>query len=541
MPVSVLIKAKDGLTGRVGIMRKGVRGLERSLRGLGKVAALGGVAVGGAALVEGLRDSVEKSREFGESMGLLQTFLGGNVKRAGQLRGQIVGLSKATGKTLPDLTRGVADTVSAFGDDRNTMKRATIVAKAATAGFTETKDALALLSVVTKNYGDTSAKALGRVADLSFQVVKDGQTTFPDLANAMQTVAPNAKAAGVSMDELFAVFSTGTGVVGGADKVAVKFRAALAALTKPSAGMAKALRGLRKEGIKSGADLLRKRGFVGALRAVRGQTDGSIEAFNKLIPRVEAQGLALALTGAQGAKFARDLDHMTKAEGNLDRAVKAANGGFNTANHEMKVAAARAAALQVKIGDKLGPTIANAKLGAVEFAGALLREVSPAFAAVRSDSDGLGVSMRGTVKVVGDLVKGLLAATVVIKGVLEGGGHIAAAGASIVKSDLQAMREAVTGGGLEALQRGERRHEAITSRLGSSLGTIGSQTSATVERIGGTMLDDGERAPRMGGRQAAGEVKVRFENAPPGLRIEQVQGQGLDLVAEVGRRMVGAL
>ena len=60
-----------------------------------------------------------------------------------------------------------------------------------------------LLSAVTKGYGDTSAEAVQKAADLSFATVRLGQTTFPELAAAMGKVIPLASTLGVEQEQLF--------------------------------------------------------------------------------------------------------------------------------------------------------------------------------------------------------------------------------------------------------------------------------------------------------------------------------------------------
>ena len=87
--------------------------------------------------------------------------------------------------------------------------------------------------------------------------------------------------------------------------------------------------------------------------------------------------------------------------------------------------------------------------------------------------------------------------------------------------------------------------------IGYALGIVSAE-----ERVGAPVVSSPEEAarahaaalaaarPPQAGAALAGsaEVRVRFENAPPGLRVEQVASNspGLDVTADVGRRMVGA-
>ena len=440
MPVirNLLVKlgfqGNDALRGLDATDRK-ITGAKGKADDLGAALKKAGAALGVFAVARAGLQAVDKSLEFGKALGLLQTFLGGNVERATELRDAIVAMSQDTGKPLEDLTRGVAEVVSAFGDSEATIGRTKIAVDAARAGFATTLDAVALLSAVTKNYGDTSEEALLHVSDLSFQVVKDGQTTFPELAAAMGKIAPIAKASGVSVEELFAVFATGTGVLGTASELATQTKGAITQLLNPTAAGKKALKELAKEGIKSGSDLIAKRGFGGALRALVATTDGSTESINKLFSNVEAQGLVLSFTGAQAATFDGKLANMGRTTGNTAQAVKAATGGFNAQGHAMEVAEAKATALQVQIGDKLAPVLAKLKVQAAEVADSVATDLGLAFGDVGNDAEKAIPPFRDFANVLGFVLKGLGVTIGSVSDLLQLGISGIAAGAAALTTD----------------------------------------------------------------------------------------------------------
>ena len=80
-------------------------------------------------------------------------------------------------------------------------------------------DTVNALAAVTKAYGDTSAGAVAHVSDLSFETIRLGQTTMPELANGIQKASGSAAALKVSQEELYAGFATLTGVIGNTDTV----------------------------------------------------------------------------------------------------------------------------------------------------------------------------------------------------------------------------------------------------------------------------------------------------------------------------------
>ncbi|CEM62229.1 hypothetical protein TPHV1_30124 [Treponema phagedenis] len=122
-------------------------------------------------------------------MGRCKHFIPGELtERIAELEENVLNLSPAVGKTTKDLTEGLYEIISAFGDSADSAKNLELAAKGATAGGATTKESVKLLSAVTKAYGNTSFEAQKRVSDLAFTTLKLGQTSMSDLAVSMQQV-----------------------------------------------------------------------------------------------------------------------------------------------------------------------------------------------------------------------------------------------------------------------------------------------------------------------------------------------------------------
>jgi hypothetical protein len=140
------------------------------------------VAAGGAA--------IKFATDFNAGMANVATLIPGNSERINELKGNVQDLAIETGKSTSDLSDGLFQTVSAFGDSAASAEILGINARAAAAGLATTTDAINLTSAVTKGYGDTSATAVQHAADLAFMANKLGQTTFPELAASVGRVTP---------------------------------------------------------------------------------------------------------------------------------------------------------------------------------------------------------------------------------------------------------------------------------------------------------------------------------------------------------------
>jgi TP901 family phage tail tape measure protein len=215
------------------------------------------VAIGGA--------SIKMAVDFNKGMANVATLIPGNVQRINDLKGSVQTMAVDVGKSTEDLTGGLYNVISAFGDTSDTVKILEINAKAAAAGVATTTDAINLTSAVTKGYGDTTAEAVSKVSDLAFTAVRLGQTTFPELASSVGRVVPFSNELKVSQEELFAVMATGTGVTGTASEVSTQYRAILQSLMAPTGEMTKLFEEL---GFESGKAMMENLGLHGTIEAI---------------------------------------------------------------------------------------------------------------------------------------------------------------------------------------------------------------------------------------------------------------------------------
>ncbi len=245
--------------------------------------------------------SIRASMNFNEAMANIATLIPGSVKRVNELKGNVRELAVSMGKSTDDMASGLYQVISAFGDSAETVKLLEINARVAVAGLSSTEQALRLTSAVTKGYGDTTAKATEKVADLAFLTVKWGQTTIPELAAAIGQVTPVASLLGVTQEELFAGFAALAGVTGTTSEAATQLKGILAGMLKPTTEMKKAFVVL---GVDSAKALIGRDGLVGALTQLMAHVKGDEQEFTKVIGgRQEALAAAFALTGKQFEDF----------------------------------------------------------------------------------------------------------------------------------------------------------------------------------------------------------------------------------------------
>lgn len=295
---------------------------------------------------------VKSAMTLQQQMQNVGTLLDGDMtNKLSALSNEVVKLSTNTGIGTSDLTDGLYQVISAFGETTESIQQLEVAAKAAKAGGATTTDAINLLSAVTKGYGDTSAEAQQKAADLAFQTVKLGQTDFPSLASSIGKVIPLAATLGTTQEDLFGAMATLTGVTGGTAEVTTQLKATMQGFLSPSKDMTKALQSM---GYESGKALLESKGLQGAMEALKDSVGGDELAFAKLFSSVEAQTAVLALAGTQAENFTEKTKQMYEATGAAQQAYETAT---NTTEAKMAKAKNSITNLGIVLGQNLLPIV----------------------------------------------------------------------------------------------------------------------------------------------------------------------------------------
>lgn len=333
---------------------RGMSGAKQNFAKFKKAMLIGAVLIA-AALFKIGKSAISASIDFQKSMANVHTLLGGTAedqeKRVTELGASVKEMSRETGKSLEDLTGGLYQIISAFGDSESSMAKLSIASKASVAGLSSTKDAVNLLSAVTKGYNRTSEKATQKASDLAFQTVVLGQTSFPELARAMGKVIPSAAALGISQKELFAGFATLTGVTGNTDEVSTQLMGTYQKLLKPSTELKKAFKELH---VQDGKALIKKYGLIKALDKINGTRVVEKEGLAQVIGSSRAYAAVQSLVSTAADDYRKKLKLLNKAQGSTDDAYEKQ---AKTAQHALNRVKASWDVLLVNLGDKFLPKL----------------------------------------------------------------------------------------------------------------------------------------------------------------------------------------
>jgi hypothetical protein len=431
--------------------------------------------------------------------------LGIATDRVLEFKGAMQDMAIEVGKSTEDLSTGVYEVIGTFGDTSETLDVLKINAKAAAAGLATTQDAIKLTSAVTKAYGDTSADAIQKTADLAFQTVNLGVTSFPELAKNMGAVAPIAVALGVTQEELFGQMATLTGVTGNTSEVVTQLRATYQAILRPTTEMQDSLASvaieLEKQGRLAGGPL------VDAWKAARATHDASAQSLADMRSQIESLEASMGAANSTTQALNEQIKQQRLEAKQAEAALKSQLNAIDTSTDAGKQQAAA-------IKEQLTQLKALNDQRELELQGQLLS--AGGNSQLKEKYDSLNKSIKEQERIVTDQQAAVENAA-------------AALGSSIVKSaglnETLAMLNATTGGNTNSLAKMLGSVESLTAVLALS----GGQAENAAEKYD-AMLNVAGATDAAFAAQTAGLNKAGFTMKQVAVKAEvlmQKLGDGL--------------
>ena len=206
--VSIVIRARNFATKVLGKVTMQVKRMGRFLRGAGQIgrrvfSSFTRVAAAASAAIGAV---VMHANRFRQEMALVDTMLAQGSKSLRGFTKDVIRLSAELGIAKDTLAKGLYQVLSAGVPEGNALEFLAVAAKAAVGGATDVETAVDGLTTVLNAYG-LEAKEVTHISDLMFTVVRDGKTTYAQLAENIAKVAPIAKVAGVTIEDLSATIA----------------------------------------------------------------------------------------------------------------------------------------------------------------------------------------------------------------------------------------------------------------------------------------------------------------------------------------------
>ena len=301
--------------------------------------------------------SLKLATDFNKAMAEVATLIPNNIERVRELGDSVRELAILHGKDVKDVAAGLYQTISLFGDEAEvTVTKLRIASEAATAGLASTTDVITVLKAVTAAYGNETAEAVQHASDLAFTAVRLGGTTLPELANSMGRVTATASQLGISQEELFAVYATGTGPLGKADIVTTMFGATLKALLNPTDALIALFTKLEFASAQAAITGL---GYQGVIAAIVKETEDSKRPLADFIGQGEAFPLVFGLASKLADQYTSKLGEMSDVLGATGVAFGAQTQGVNAAGFAWEQLKRKVLDLGIEFGQILTPEMAK--------------------------------------------------------------------------------------------------------------------------------------------------------------------------------------
>lgn len=273
---------------------------------IGAVAALGVIS----------KAAYDMAQEYETAMKEVQTISAATQKDYEKISKSVFQLSHISTDKPVQLAKAYYQIVSAGYDGAKGLALLEVATKAAVGGITDTETAADGLTTVLNAF-KLEAEDSEKVADILFQTVKLGKTTFSELAANMSTVAPIAAASGVSFEQV---------------------AAAIASLTKQGVPTAQAMTQIRSAIIGANEALgdgwSKTMSLQEAFQLLYDKAGGSQTKLQELVGRVEAVSGVLGVAGRNAKGAAADLSAMATASG---ESAKAFSTMINTNENQWKL------------------------------------------------------------------------------------------------------------------------------------------------------------------------------------------------------------
>ena len=278
---------------------------------LGTIAKWAGLAGGILMVAKAINTAKENFLDFETGMREIWTLVDANESQIRSYTGALLDMSARVPQEIGTLEKAMYQAISSnveMGDSLYVVERS---AEAAVAGLTDVKTAVDITATVLNAYG-LRVRDVVDINDTLFTGVREGKTTYDELAGSLGAIIPTAATLGVELDVLVSAIAAMTR--GGIDTTnAVTYlNQVLVSILNPT-------REAKEEAAKYGIELsqtaLHTKGLLPFLEELKEKVGDNGESMAKMFGNVRALRGVLSLTGAQMSDFNEIMGEMESKAG----------------------------------------------------------------------------------------------------------------------------------------------------------------------------------------------------------------------------------
>ncbi len=314
--------------------------------------AIGAIKTVSNAIISFGTNAINVTKGFQSSMNEVYTMLPGIAEPQMQkMKDDVLDFSNKFGVLPEKVVPALYQALSAGVPQENAMSFLEVAQKGAVAGVANVETAVDGLSSIVNAWGEKSISA-AQASDLMFTAVKQGKTTFSEIASGISKVGPLASSLGVQFTDVSAALASMTAKGTPTEVAMTQLKAAFSELSQGTSKVSKEFKAASgtsfKEFIAKGGDL------QGALKILEERSKKTGKGINELFGSAEAAQVALSLTGEGAQKFAEDMEAMKNSTGATEQAFATMNKGIEVTWNKLN---ANFTTRLIKLGDMLAPTV----------------------------------------------------------------------------------------------------------------------------------------------------------------------------------------
>ena len=252
---------------------------------------------------------------FEKSFQKVKTLADNSVVSFDSLSTSLLGLSSQYGVSIADLNNAAYEALSSSVKTEDLVEMVNIAQKSAIAGFTDTTTAISGLTSVMNAYG-MSVEEADDLANKFLITQNLGKTTFGEIAANIGEIAPNAKIAGISIDDVLAAIATLTAQGLSTSEAITQINGALNSIIDPTKEAKEAADSL---GIAFNNETLKSMGLIDFLNYVRDAAGENNDALTDLFGNIRGFKALAGLT-EQTKLYNEALRQMSEDTSTLDEA-----------------------------------------------------------------------------------------------------------------------------------------------------------------------------------------------------------------------------
>lgn len=319
-----------------------------------------GIAGGIQAIGNSMKAAAVESIQFQKAIAEINSILPANGRLTTATTNAIRDLSSEFGTSQREQAKSFYQIVSAgVSGTAKQMELLRVANKAAVAGLTSTTTAINGLTSVLAVFQSRGLDAT-TASDVLFASVREGKTTFGELANNIGKVSAIAASAELSFDELSGSLSFLTKSGLSTEEATTSFKGLLTSLIKPTEEAKKVMNEL---GLDLSVNAIRTKGFATVMEELRTATGGNIETLAKIIPNITALTAATQIAQGDFADFKRILGATANTTDDTSKAFSILS---ETADFKLDRAKSQITQLGTSLTDNLLPALGAAADGLSE-------------------------------------------------------------------------------------------------------------------------------------------------------------------------------